>query len=246
VKAIATIETSKLLEDDDTDDVKEFLTTRTINWDSSPTAPLNHNLAKSAKKLGTGACLSAGPLPDATPNVACSIAAALDPALRFFSYVNAHDGKKGDEGKGPLPNLGKRFHANEADAAGSSVDEMTVPDDSEPRSTGMMEGMKKLFSWRHQPGEEVGDADPRGQTLGVKDFDLLKVVGKGAFGKVMLVRKKSPPSAGQIFAMKVLKKSVVAAKGQVEHTKSERDILFEIRHPFVVFLRYVIHTHLHV
>ena len=38
--------------------------------------------------------------------------------------------------------------------------------------------------------------------------------------------------------MKVLKKSVIAAKGQVEHTKSERDILFEVRHPFVVFLRF--------
>jgi serine/threonine protein kinase len=34
--------------------------------------------------------------------------------------------------------------------------------------------------------------------------------------------------------MKVLKKAVVAAKGQVEHTKSERSILCEIRHPFVV------------
>ena len=54
----------------------------------------------------------------------------------------------------------------------------------------------------------------------------------------MLVRKKVAPSAGQIFAMKVLKKSVIAAKGQVEHTKSERDILFEVRRPFVVFLRF--------
>jgi serine/threonine protein kinase len=66
----------------------------------------------------------------------------------------------------------------------------------------------------------------------------LKVVGQGAFGKVMLVRKKEGVSAGQIYAMKVLKKSVVAAKGQVEHTKSERSILCEIRHPFIVRLRF--------
>lgn len=74
--------------------------------------------------------------------------------------------------------------------------------------------------------------------LDVNDFDLLKVVGQGAFGKVMLVRKKEGVGAGQIYAMKVLKKSVVAAKGQVEHTKSERSILCEIRHPFIVRLRF--------
>ena len=38
--------------------------------------------------------------------------------------------------------------------------------------------------------------------------------------------------------MKVLKKSVIAAKGQTEHTRSERSILCEIRHPYIVRLRY--------
>jgi tRNA A-37 threonylcarbamoyl transferase component Bud32 len=76
------------------------------------------------------------------------------------------------------------------------------------------------------------------ESLSVSDFDLLKVVGKGAFGKVMLVRKRANKGAGQIYAMKVLKKSVISAKGQVEHTKSERSILCEIRHPFIVRLRF--------
>jgi len=76
------------------------------------------------------------------------------------------------------------------------------------------------------------------QKLTVQDFDLLRVVGKGAFGKVMLVRKKANQDQGRIFAMKVLKKSVIAAKGQTEHTKSERAILCEIRHPYIVRLRY--------
>ena len=31
---------------------------------------------------------------------------------------------------------------------------------------------------------------------------------------------------------------MIAAKGQIEHTKSERDILFEVRHPYIVRLRY--------
>ena len=54
----------------------------------------------------------------------------------------------------------------------------------------------------------------------------------------MLVRKKAQPDEGRIFAMKVLKKSVIAAKGQTEHTRSERSILCEIRHPYIVRLRY--------
>jgi serine/threonine protein kinase len=58
------------------------------------------------------------------------------------------------------------------------------------------------------------------------------------FSQVMLVRKKNATDEGQVFAMKVLKKDVISAKGQVEHTKSERDILFEVRHPYIVRLRY--------
>ena len=74
----------------------------------------------------------------------------------------------------------------------------------------------------------------------MKHFELLKVVGKGAFGKVMLVRKMRGTGIGegQIYAMKVLKKSDIAAKGQIEHTKSEREILCEIDHPYIVRLRF--------
>jgi serine/threonine protein kinase len=36
--------------------------------------------------------------------------------------------------------------------------------------------------------------------VSVDDFDLIRVIGKGSFGKVTLVRKKS---GGQLYAMKV-------------------------------------------
>lgn len=73
-------------------------------------------------------------------------------------------------------------------------------------------------------------------SLNVDDFKLLKVIGKGAFGKVMLVKRKDEDSTP--YAMKVLKKAFLVAKNQVEHTKSERRILRDIDHPFVVRLRY--------
>ena len=99
-----------------------------------------------------------------------------------------------------------------------------------------------IFSRQSSANGNNDDDEKDGRNLAVDDFDLLKVIGKGAFGKVLLVRRKDGPNMGQVYAMKVLKKSVVAAKDQVEHTKSERQILSEIRHPFLVQLRYAFQT----
>ena len=72
----------------------------------------------------------------------------------------------------------------------------------------------------------------------VDDFDLLKVVGKGAFGKVLLVRKKEGQHAGRFYAMKILRKTNVIAGSQVEHAIAERSILLEVKQPFIAHLRY--------
>jgi serine/threonine protein kinase len=74
--------------------------------------------------------------------------------------------------------------------------------------------------------------------LGIEDFDLLKVVGRGAFGKVLLVKKKNGKNAGNIYAMKILVKAHIIKNDQIENTKSEQHILKEINHPFIVRLRY--------
>jgi serum/glucocorticoid-regulated kinase 2 len=56
----------------------------------------------------------------------------------------------------------------------------------------------------------------------LEDFQLLKVLGRGAFGKVMLVSKKDTQ---EIYAMKSIRKEDIIEKDQVEHTKTERRIL---------------------
>ena len=43
----------------------------------------------------------------------------------------------------------------------------------------------------------------------MNDFDYLKLLGKGTFGKVILVREKA---SGTYYAMKILKKEVIVAK----------------------------------
>ena len=70
----------------------------------------------------------------------------------------------------------------------------------------------------------------------IKEFDLRVTVGTGSFGRVRVV--KIHGSQDRIpFALKILKKSEVLRMKQVDHVKSEREILLRISHPFIVHLK---------
>ncbi|KAG9351841.1 hypothetical protein JZ751_023092 [Albula glossodonta] len=74
-------------------------------------------------------------------------------------------------------------------------------------------------------------------------FELLRVLGKGGYGKVFQVRKVSGATSGKIFAMKVLKKAMIVRNAKdTAHTKAERNILEEVKHPFIVDLIYAFQT----
>ncbi|XP_076681675.1 ribosomal protein S6 kinase alpha-5 isoform X2 [Andrena cerasifolii] len=90
----------------------------------------------------------------------------------------------------------------------------------------------------------VNLADSGGQRVDMTHFDLLKVLGTGAYGKVFLVRKRTGTDAGRLYAMKVLKKaSIVQKKKTTEHTKTERQVLEAVRDsPFLVTLHYAFQT----
>ena len=51
---------------------------------------------------------------------------------------------------------------------------------------------------------------------------MISVIGKGSYGKVVLVKKKDN---GKMYALKVLKKAEIVKRNQVEHTMAERRIL---------------------
>ena len=69
----------------------------------------------------------------------------------------------------------------------------------------------------------------------LSDFEVIKVIGKGGFSRVLQVRKKD---TGMIFAMKVISKSFIIQKGKVEQIMIERRILSRMNHPFIVKLHY--------
>jgi len=65
-----------------------------------------------------------------------------------------------------------------------------------------------------------------------KDFELLKVIGMGAFGKVVQVRNRY---SKEILAMKIISKRLLRRKsGYIENIQAERNILTKVKHPFVV------------
>lgn len=69
----------------------------------------------------------------------------------------------------------------------------------------------------------------------LNDFDRLKVLGRGTFAKVILVRSTL---TNEFFAMKILKKKDVVQKKQLNHTKTERALLEKLSNPFIVKLQY--------
>lgn len=71
--------------------------------------------------------------------------------------------------------------------------------------------------------------------LKVDDFTILKVIGKGSYGKVVLVKKRE---SEEILAMKILKKKEMIVRNQVLHIKTERRIMEMIDHPFIIKLEY--------
>lgn len=64
----------------------------------------------------------------------------------------------------------------------------------------------------------------------MNEFEYLKLLGKGTFGKVILVKEKA---TGRYYAMKILKKEVIVAKDEVAHTLTENRVLQNSRHPFL-------------
>ncbi|KAJ9635921.1 Serine/threonine-protein kinase [Coniosporium tulheliwenetii] len=77
--------------------------------------------------------------------------------------------------------------------------------------------------------------ESRLKSLKIEDFELLKVVGKGSFGKVMQVRKKD---THRIYALKTIRKAHIISRSEVAHTLAERSVLAQINNPFIVPLKF--------
>ncbi|XP_016316237.1 protein kinase C eta type-like [Sinocyclocheilus anshuiensis] len=91
-----------------------------------------------------------------------------------------------------------------------------------------MDAQSRTLSVRGDRGQSKKEASRK---LGISNFTLLQVLGKGSFGKVMLVRLNG---SDQVFAVKVLKKDIILQDDDVECTMTEKRVLsFASTHPYL-------------
>ena len=87
------------------------------------------------------------------------------------------------------------------------------------------------------------------QKLTPEDFNFVKVLGKGNYGKVMLATLKKDGKEEEdregnaiYYAVKVIKKSGLIDDESLEHVLSENRVLQNMSHPYLVKLYYSFQT----
>ncbi|XP_014227718.1 atypical protein kinase C-like [Trichogramma pretiosum] len=99
-------------------------------------------------------------------------------------------------------------------------------------TTKITDGPHEELVNRPEDSEDLGATS--GQQLSLKDFELVKVIGRGSYAKVLMVELKSTKC---IYAMKVIKKALVTEDEDIDWVQTEKHV-FEIasNHPFLVGL----------
>mmetsp|Transcript_28284 Transcript_28284/g.72148 ORF Transcript_28284/g.72148 Transcript_28284/m.72148 type:complete len:537 (-) Transcript_28284:17-1627(-) len=83
------------------------------------------------------------------------------------------------------------------------------------------------------PGFETTDL------ISLEDFEILSVLGRGKYGKVMKVKKVD---TGKLYALKTIKKSSLSSSAEARFVIGERRILEDVSHPYVVGLHFAWQT----
>ena len=80
--------------------------------------------------------------------------------------------------------------------------------------------------------------------IGASDFEFMRLLGEGATCRVFQVRRKK---TGKMYAVKVMDKDrILGNHRKVEQALTERQVLVEVRHPFIVQLHWTFQTRAHL
>ena len=114
----------------------------------------------------------------------------------------------------------------------SQLSEFSIVDD-----TSLQDDTKEKISI----SKSIADIVPeRKTTICLQDFNIIRVIGRGNFSKVLMVESKAE---NKLYAMKVIKKLSILEDEDIEWIKVEKNI-YEIatNHPFLVGLHSCFHT----
>ena len=254
-------ELSLALEPAESKGLVRFLQKRTVNWQCVDPAAVGRAVPQLARvpeieeQLGcvTLSAVPAEQLDSTLRNIALTIDIALPSVLRFLraSFTRRI---------GSVLFANEDAAANGAAAAAVASAALQPP--APPSSPGHRKKsgifVSGVFSWINKPkrdkaaaaksdGKRVAAAKAAaaaavaaasssrpGESV-MDGLEIIKCVGKGAFGKVLLVRSKEDES---LFALKILSIQHVIDKKQIEHTITERKIMVQIEHSFIAKLRF--------
>lgn len=111
---------------------------------------------------------------------------------------------------------------------------------------GSTESAKQVSQGSSEQGKGLGmsaekkrEAPQIDQKVKFKDFEIMKVIGEGSFGRVFKVRKIDN---GEVLALKVMKKQTLINNNQVKYAVSEAEIMKELDHPYILKLMYSFQT----
>lgn len=76
----------------------------------------------------------------------------------------------------------------------------------------------------------------KNENSNLQDFKIVKMIGKGTFGKVFLVQHSKNK---KFYAMKTLRKDIIIENDNLDSIKLEKEILYQVDHPFIVSMDYV-------
>jgi RAC serine/threonine-protein kinase len=89
---------------------------------------------------------------------------------------------------------------------------------------------QKLDKRAKEAESQEKEATAGKQKVSIDDFEMIKVLGRGTFGKVVVAREKK---TREVVAIKILKKDVIIAKDEIAHTMTENRVLQQSKHPFL-------------
>lgn len=117
--------------------------------------------------------------------------------------------------------------------------------ESKEETNAWIDMISKSIEETRNSGNEINNAAPKEvdvekkDSISLDDFQLIRVLGRGTYGKVQLVRCKRDQ---KLYAMKTISKRLLEETEQIDQILTEKNVLLKAYHPFLVSAHYTFQT----